>query len=71
LNYSEETVHWPGEIMQTLLIHAHRAPDPAPIEEPSPEPFPNPHPHHPPVPTPQQDPVPDHNPSLDRALAAA
>ncbi len=54
--------------MQNLYIEAHRAPDPAPIEDPSPEPFPSPHPHHPPVPLPQQDdPVPDHNPSLDRA----
>lgn len=48
------------------VIEAHRAPDPAPVEEdPSPEPFDNPHPHHPPVHTPQdEDPVPDHNPKI-------
>jgi hypothetical protein len=63
--------NYQGRSMQALpdaawRIDAHRAPDPAPIEEPSPEPFPNPHPHHPPIPAPQQDPVPDHKPSLAR-----
>lgn len=51
-------------LMQRARIDAHRAPDPAPIEEPSPEQLPLPHPHHPPIPAPQQDPVPDHKPSL-------
>jgi hypothetical protein len=55
-----------GSIMIPAVIEAHRAPDPAPVEEdPSPEPFDNPHPHHPPVHTPQdEDPVPDHNPKI-------
>lgn len=42
----------------------HRAPDPAPAEEPLPEPFDSPHPHHPPVRLPNHDdPVPDPKPS--------
>lgn len=49
-------------------LTAHRAPDPAPIEEPASEPFDTPHPHHQPghTHTPQGDeePVPDHKPSL-------
>jgi hypothetical protein len=46
-------------------IECHRAPDPAPADQPSPEPFDNPHPHHPPVQMPQNDdPVPDHNPRV-------
>ena len=45
-------------------IHAHRAPDPAPIEEPMPEPFDTPHPHHQPVHLPHdEEPVPDPKPS--------
>ncbi|MES2151791.1 MAG: hypothetical protein V4508_18585 [Pseudomonadota bacterium] len=45
-------------------IEAHRAPDPAPVEEPDPEQLPSPHPHHPPVHTPQgEEPVPDPHPS--------
>jgi len=43
---------------------AHRAPDPAPVDDPMPEPFETPHPHHPPVHLPHdEEPVPDHNPS--------
>jgi len=45
-------------------VRAHRAPDPAPIEEPPPDPFEPSDPHQPPIRTPQHDePVPDHNPS--------
>jgi len=40
-----------------IKIDAHRAPDPAPVDEPVPEPPHQPHP------VPQDDPVPDHNPS--------
>ena len=41
---------------------AHRAPQPAPAEDPMPEPA---HPHHPPVPDPEDEhPVPDHNPTI-------
>lgn len=48
----------------TVPVHAHRAPDPAPIEEPAPEPFDNPHPHHPPVHLPHdEEPIPDPKPS--------
>ncbi len=39
-------------------IHAHRAPDPVPVDDQVPEP-----PPHQPHPVPQDDPVPDHNPS--------
>lgn len=39
-------------------IHAHRAPDPTPVDQPVPEP-----PPHQPHPVPNDDPVPDHNPS--------
>lgn len=43
---------------------AHRAPDPAPIEEPPAEPFENADPHQPPIRTPQNDEPPiDPNPS--------
>jgi hypothetical protein len=47
-------------------IHAHRAPDPAPVDDPMPDPFeaPHPHPHHQPGHLPHDDePVPDPNPS--------
>ena len=45
--------------------HAHRAPDPAPIEEPPPDPFEPADPHQPPIRTPQNDEPPtDPNPSL-------
>jgi len=45
-------------------IHAHRAPDPAPVDDPMPEPFETPHPHHQPGHLPHDDePVPDPNPS--------
>ncbi len=51
--------------MHPVPYQFHRAPDPAPIEEPMPEPFDNPHPHHPPVKHPHDDdPVPDPKPSL-------
>ncbi|UVW29229.1 hypothetical protein [Massilia sp. H6] len=50
-----------------VSIHAHRAPDPAPIEEPAPQPFDMPQPHHPPghghTPS-NEDPVPDPKPSV-------
>ena len=46
--------------MDSSAIHAHRAPDPAPIDDPVQEPVPHPQPVHP---VPQNDPVPDHNPS--------
>lgn len=45
---------------------AHRAPDPAPMDDPMPEPA---HPHHPPVPDPEDENppgVPDHNPTIIR-----
>lgn len=46
-------------------LRAHRAPDPAPAEDPMPEPFDTPHPHHQPVHLPQDDePVPDPRPSV-------
>ncbi|MCS0628805.1 hypothetical protein NX786_05620 [Telluria mixta] len=45
--------------------HAHRAPDPAPIEEPPPDPFEPADPHQPPIRTPQNDEPPvDPNPSV-------
>ncbi|PHV39293.1 hypothetical protein CSQ95_08755 [Janthinobacterium sp. BJB304] len=49
------------------VIHAHRAPDPAPVDEPMPAPEPQEAPgHHPgPVhPVPQDDPVPHPHPNL-------
>jgi hypothetical protein len=46
-------------------VHAHRAPDPAPIEEPPPDPFEPADPHQPPIRTPQNDEPPvDPNPSV-------
>jgi hypothetical protein len=46
-------------------LHAHRAPDPAPIEEPPPDPFEPADPHQPPIRTPQNDEPPvDPNPSV-------
>ena len=58
--------------MTPAIIHAHRAPDPAPVEEPHPEPFDNPHPHHPPVHLPHDDdPVPDPKPSVAGAACHA
>jgi len=49
-------------------VQAHRAPDPAPIEEPAPDPFDTPHPHHQPghphLPQGEEEPVPDPKPSL-------
>jgi hypothetical protein len=46
-------------------LHAHRAPDPAPIEEPPSDPFEPADPHQPPIRTPQNDEPPvDPNPSV-------
>lgn len=46
-------------------IEAHRAPDPAPLEEPPADPFEGADPHQPPIRTPLNDePVTDPNPSL-------
>lgn len=48
----------------SFSIHAHRAPDPAPVDDPMPEPFDTPHPPHQPGHLPHDDePVPDPNPS--------
>ena len=48
-----------------LRREAHRAPDPAPIEEPPADPFDNADPHQPPIRTPQNDEPPiDPNPSI-------
>jgi hypothetical protein len=50
-------------------IDAHRAPDPAPIEEPPQDPFETPDPHQPPIRTPMNDePDTDPNPSIARLL---
>jgi hypothetical protein len=51
------------------IVKAHRAPDPAPIEEPPKEPFETPDPHQPPIRTPMNDePATDPNPSVARTL---
>jgi hypothetical protein len=51
--------------MIPAVIHAHRAPDPDPAEEPPPDPFEGTDPHHPPIRTPLNDePVTDPNPSI-------
>lgn len=48
-------------ILQSRPIYAHRAPDPAPADQPWPDPAPHdPQPQHP---VPEDEPVPDHNPS--------
>jgi hypothetical protein len=48
-----------------IPLHAHRAPDPVPDEEPNPDPFEPSDPHQAPIRTPMNDePVPDHNPSI-------
>jgi hypothetical protein len=53
--------------MFAATIHAHRAPDPAPIEEPPRDPFDTPDPHQPPIRTPMNDEPPtDPNPSITR-----
>ena len=55
---------------QSAPIHAHRAPDPAPPEDPLPDPNELPHPHHPPVQLPEnEDPIPDHNPQIHGRIA--
>ncbi|PHV19289.1 hypothetical protein CSQ92_27465 [Janthinobacterium sp. BJB446] len=64
-------ISWYGLLLSTgrpamSVIHAHRAPDPAPVDEPMPVPEPQEAPgHHPgPVhPVPQDDPVPHPHPS--------
>jgi hypothetical protein len=65
---SEEIPAMNAALPPGLPIKAHRAPDPAPIEEPSPEPFDTPHPHHQPghthTPQADDDPVPDPKPSM-------
>jgi hypothetical protein len=53
--------------MSASSIKAHRAPDPAPVEEPPTDPFEPADPHQPPIRTPMNDdPVPDPNPSIMR-----
>jgi hypothetical protein len=55
--------------MFAATIHAHRAPDPVPTEEPLKEPFDTPDPHQPPIRTPMNDePDVDPNPSIARTL---
>jgi len=55
--------------MLQVPIHAHRAPDPVPTEEPPREPFDTPDPHQPPIRTPMNDePDIDPNPSIARTL---
>jgi hypothetical protein len=50
---------------RTIRHEAHRAPDPAPVEEPPSDPFENADPHQPPIRTPQNDEPPiDPNPSI-------
>lgn len=50
---------------RSIRHEAHRAPDPAPIEEPPADPFENTDPHQPPIRTPQNDEPPvDPNPSV-------
>jgi len=51
--------------MTRTPIEAHRAPDPAPTEEPPTDPFEPADPHQPPIRTPMNDePLPDPNPSI-------
>jgi len=57
-------MHTPLPMPPHPAIYAHRAPDPAPAEDPMPEPFDAPHPHHQPGHLPQdEEPVPDPKPS--------
>jgi hypothetical protein len=57
--------------MISTSIHAHRAPDPVPFEEPPADPFENFDPHQPPIRTPNNDEPPvDPNPSIRRAAAS-
>jgi hypothetical protein len=50
---------------RAVPLWTHRAPDPAPHDEPPSDPFEPGEPHQPPIRTPQNDePVPDHNPSV-------
>lgn len=55
-----------------MMLHpleAHRAPDPAPLEEPPADPFEGTDPHQPPIRTPLNDEPPtDPNPSISAAL---
>jgi hypothetical protein len=51
--------------MPFLPIEAHRAPDPAPLDEPPADPFEGTDPHQPPIRTPLNDePITDPNPSV-------
>jgi hypothetical protein len=55
--------------MMSFAIHAHRAPDPLPSEEPPRDPFDGSDPHQPPIRTPLNDEPPiDPNPSIARTL---
>ncbi|WP_323144511.1 hypothetical protein [Massilia phyllosphaerae] len=55
--------------MIAATIHAHRAPDPVPSEEPPPDPFDGSDPHQPPIRTPLNDEPPiDPKPSIARTL---
>ncbi|EKU84517.1 hypothetical protein ABIB42_004390 [Massilia sp. UYP32] len=64
MHAAPHAVHRLTRVPPYAPIHAHRAPDPAPIEEPMPEPFDTPHPHHQPVHLPHdEEPVPDPKPS--------
>jgi len=55
--------------MMSTPIQAHRAPDPAPNEEPPSDPFEGTDPHQPPIRTPLNDEPPiDPNPSISRTL---
>lgn len=56
---------------QHIRRDAHRAPDPAPLDEPPEEPFENFDPHQPPIRTPNNDEPPvDPNPSIRRGMRA-
>lgn len=64
MHAAPHAVHRLTRVPPYAPIHAHRAPDPAPIEEPMPEPFDTPYPHHQPVHLPHdEEPVPDPKPS--------
>ncbi|QJD99538.1 hypothetical protein HH212_05465 [Massilia forsythiae] len=55
--------------MMPFPLHAHRAPDPSPIEEPPADPFDPADPHQAPIRTPFNDEPPtDPNPSVGRLL---
>jgi hypothetical protein len=57
-------------MIPAVIIHAHRAPNPDPAEEPPADPFEGTDPHQPPICTPMNDePVTDPNPSILRSRA--